>query len=121
MFNYVTGNVVYENDEKADSNLVSYITRSFANIWSDYKDRGQKYAKSKELEEKLAKLPVEEAMEEVSKNDETNGASNNTTESISNSSNSTNRNNTSSNSTTNTTTDNDYITVYNADTGEYEV
>ena len=121
VFNYVTGNVIYENDEKADSGLVNYLTRSFSNIWSDYEDKQQEYAKSKELETKLAKLPVEEAIKEASKNDETKGASNDTIGSISNSSSSSNGNNTSSNSTTNTTLDNNYITVYNADTGEYEV
>ncbi len=113
VFNYVTGQVTYENDEKADSGLVSYLTRSFSSIWSDYEDRGQEYVKSKELEAKLAKLPVEEAMQEVVNNNKDN-ESGNTAGGVNASS-----NNTSSNS--NTTADNNYITVYNGDTGEYEV
>ena len=114
VFNYVTGNVIYENDEKADEGLVNYLTRSFANIWNDYEDKQQEYQKSKELEAKLAKLPVEEAMQGVSNN----GISTNNTDNLSGNSSS---ENVSSNTNTNTTADNSYITVYNADTGEYEV
>ena len=117
VFNYVTGNVVYENDEKVDEGLVNYLTRNFANIWSNYEDRWQEYAKSKELEAKLAKLSVEEAMQEISNNSgKENIDSISENESTSNSNNSTNSSNT-----TNITVDNSYITVYNADTGEYEV
>ena len=114
VFNYVTGNVIYENDEKADEGLVNYLTRSFANIWNDYEDKQQEYQKSKELEEKLAKLPVEEAMQGASNN----GISTNNTDNLSGNSSSENVN---SNTNTSTTADNSYITVYNADTGEYEV
>ncbi len=140
VFNYVNGNIIYENNEKADSSLVNYLTRSFANIWNDYEDRGQEYARSKELEAKLAKLPVEEAMKENTNNGTIKGSNNNitsstndslvSTESINNSINNTNNSignlstgssNNTSNSSTNTTTDNNYITVYNADTGKYEV
>ena len=135
VFNYVTGNVVYENDEKADEGLVNYLARSFSNIWSNYEDKQQEYAKSKELEAKLAKLPVEEAIKEATNNETVNGESNgiasganSSIESISNSTNNTNNSrgnsiseNVSSNTNTSTTTGNNYITVYNADTGEYEV
>ena len=127
VFNYVTGQVTYENDEKADSGLVSYLTRSFSNIWSDYEDKQQEYAKSKELEAKLAKLPVEEAIQEATNKDKVNVVDNNN---ANNSISTNNTNNSSGNSSTennnystnsNTTADNSYITVYNADTGEYEV
>ena len=139
VFNYVTGNVIYENEEKADEGLVNYLTRSFSNIWSDYEDRGQEYAKSKELEAKLAKLPVEEALKENNKAETVTSSENNTIVSDNNSNTLTNvnadtnsiiDNNSSGNSSTannnysansNTITDNSYITVYNADTGEYEV
>ena len=124
VFNYVTGNVVYENDEKADSGLLNYLTRSFTSIWSDYEDRGQEYAKSKELEEKLAKLPVEEAMQENNKTE--NSSSNETNTIVNNSDNTlanvnTDTNSTVNNNVSNTIVDSNYITVYNADTGEYEV
>ncbi len=138
VFNYVTGNVVYENDEKADSGLVSYLTRSFSNIWSDYEDRWQEYAKSKELETKLAELSVEEAIQKASNNSEINAISNNiagnvntnqsnnatnsiSTNNTNNASGSSSTDNASSSTSTNTIADNSYITVYNADTGEYEV
>ena len=76
------------------------------------------YEKSKELAAKLAELPVSEAMQQASNNsgindisaDNTNNASgNSSTENFSPSTNA------------NTNTDSSYITVYNADTGEYEV
>ncbi len=140
VFNYVTGKVVYENDEKADSGLMNYLTRSFANIWSNYEDRVQEYAKSKELEAKLAELSVEEAMKENNKTETAissenstianNNSNENTLTDANTNTNSTNSNNTSENlstddaslnTNTNSTTDNSYITVYNADTGEYEV
>ncbi len=127
VFDYVTGNVIYENDEKADEGLVGYLTRSFANIWNDYEDRWQEYAKSKELEAKLAKLPVLEAIQKASNNSGTNAISNslagstniNQNDNDTNSISANNTNNASGNP--NSTTDNSYITVYNADTGEYEV
>ncbi len=126
VFNYVTGNVIYENDEKADEGLVNYLARSFSNIWSDYEDKQQEYAKSKELEAKLAELSVEEAIQKASNNSEINAISNNATNSIStnntnNASGNSSTDNASSSTNTNTTADNNYITVYNADTGEYEV
>ena len=139
VFNYVNGNIIYENNEKADTGLVSYLTRSIANIWNDYEDKQQEYEKSKELETKLAKLPVEEALKESNKEivegatnnlnistnnistDNTNNMSGNSTGS--NNSNNPNNSNTSTNtgSNSNTTSDSDYITVYNENTGEYEV
>ncbi len=123
IFNYVTGNIVYENEEKADSSLTDYITGSISSIWSDYEQKQQEYAKSKELEAKLAKLPIEEAIQENNKNETGITNENNTIEN-SNNENLTTRTEGTSNSSstnTNTTTDNNYITVYNADTGEYEV
>ena len=124
VFNYVTGKVVYENDEKADSGLMNYLTRSFSSIWSDYEDKQQEYAKSKELEAKLAELSIEEAMKENNKNETATSSEDNTITSNNNNTLTnvnTDTNSTFSNNVSNTTVDNDYITVYNADTGEYEV
>ena len=118
VFNYVTGDVIYENEEKADTGLADYITGSVSNIWNDYEEKQADYEKSKELAAKLAELPVSEAMQQASNNsgindisaDNTNNASgNSSTENFSPSTNA------------NTNTDSSYITVYNADTGEYEV
>ncbi len=117
VFNYVTGQVTYENDEKAVSGLVSYLTRSFANIWSDYEDKQQEYQRSKELETKLAKLPVEEAMKENMIENITSSETNTIEKNNIN----TEINSIVNNNVSNTTADNNYITVYNADTGEYEV
>ena len=95
VFNYVSGEVIYENNEKLDEGITDYITESIENIWNDYEEKRQEYAKSKELEQKLAELPVEKAMEQAT------GITSNK-ETIPN-------------------IDNDYITVYNDETGKYEV
>ena len=95
VFNYVSGEVVYENNEKADEGLTDYIAGSIENIWNDYEEKRQEYAKSKELEQKLAELPIEKAIN-------TNGNGNTTNEIT-------------------PTIDKDYITVYNSGTGKYEV
>ena len=63
VFNYVTGDTVYETEEKADSSLTDYIAGSISNIWNDYEQKQQEYAKSKKLEAKLAELPIEEALQ----------------------------------------------------------
>ena len=113
VFNYVNGNVIYETEEKADSGLTDYITGSINSIWSDYESKQSEYLRSKELIAKLAEMPIEEVLNEVEEN------ANNTIESINN----INIGNISSNITNNTTSTNEesYITVYNGETGEYEV
>ena len=95
VFNYVSGEGIYETNENADEGLTDYITGSIENIWNDYEEKRQEYAKSKELEQKLAELPIEKAIN-------TNGNGNTTNEIT-------------------PTIDNDYITIYNAETGKYEV
>ena len=132
VFNYVTGEVIYENNEKADSGLVDYLEGSISNIWNNYEEKQQEYAKSKELEQKLAKLPIEEALKEImdSSTDDTNGVSrnpnkleenNNTAnKDIAQGTTSGNEDRNSGNN-SNTSTDNSYVSVYNAETKEYEV
>ena len=112
VFNYVSGEVVYQNKEKTDEGLTEYITGSIENMWNDYEEKKQEYAKSKELEQKLAELPIEKAMEQK------NGADSN------NNSQRENENGVTtdlSNLTNETSTNNDYITVYDAGTGKYEI
>ena len=100
VFNYVTGDVVYENDEKADSGLADYLVGSISSIWSDYEEKQAEYVKSKELEAKLAELPIEVALQKNEKNNVNNlKANNNESESV----------------------NNNYITVYNEKTDEYDV
>ena len=116
VFNYVTGEIVYENNEKADNGLADYLAGSIENIWNDYEEKQQEYAKSKELETKLAELPIEKAMEQENGADSNNNSQreneNGVTTDLSNLTNETN---------TSTNSNNDYITVYNAETGKYEV
>ncbi len=118
VFNYVNGNVIYETEEQADSGLANYITGSINSIWSDYEDKQSEYARSKALIAKLTEMPIEEVLNEVEEN--TNNAdTNNSVESINNII----TNNINSSITNNTANKNEesYITVYNGETGEYEV
>ena len=122
VFNYVSGNVIYETEEKADTGLTSYITGSINNIWSDYESKQSEYLRSKELIAKLSEMPIEEVLNEVE--DSENNSSTSNIETNINSINNINMGNTNGinvdSSNTATNTDN-YITVYNGETGEYEV
>ena len=141
IFNYVNGNVIYETEEKADSGLTDYITGSINSIWSDYEDKQSEYLRSKELIAKLAEMPIEEVLKGVEDNtnnvnvDDSTGIitnlnnsaggaanPNHSAENINNI-NPNNGNLSNSNITNNTTSTNEesYITVYNGETGEYEV
>ncbi len=115
VFNYVDGNIIYENSEQADSGLANYITGSINSIWSDYEDKQYEYARSKALIARLEEMPIEEILEESNNNSN----SNSTIESINNII-TNNMNSTISNNNT-ITNENSYITVYNGETGEYEV
>ena len=138
VFNYVSGEVVYENNEKTDEGLTDYIAGSIENIWNDYEEKRQEYEKIKELEQKLTELPVEKAIEQVTgmtsdkenQNENINILNNNNQKQNgndfgSNSSSIDGSGNTNGNgNTTNEITptiDNNYITIYNAETGKYEV
>ena len=97
-----------------------------------------KYEKSKELEQKLTELPVEKAIEQVTgitsdkenqneninilnnNNQKQNGNDFGSNSSSIDSSGNTNGNGNTTNEIT-PTIDNDYITIYNAETGKYEV
>ena len=106
VFNYVSGNVIYETEKKADEGLANYITGSINSIWSDYESKQSEYLRSKELIEKLTEMSIEEVLNKANIN----------SENISN----TDQNE--SNTKTNTISQTEsYITVYNDETGEYEV
>ena len=113
VFNYSDGNIIYETEEKSDEGLTEYITGSLNSIWSNYESKQEEYLRSKELVEKLSEMPVEEIL------NETQGKENNSnTSNIETSINISNTNDTSTS--TNVNVDS-YITVYNGETGEYEV
>ena len=119
VFNYVNGSVIYETEEKADSGLTDYITGSINSIWSDYESKQSEYARSKALIARLAEMPIEEVLEDK-ESSESNTNFNNSIESINNA-NIGNINNTDLNTLTTTSNEESYITVYNGETGEYEV
>ncbi len=138
VFNYVSGEVIYETNEKADEGLTDYIAGSIENIWNDYEEKRQEYEKSKELEQKLAELPIEKAIEQVTgitsdkenqneninilknNNQKQNGNDFGSNSSSIDSSGNTNGNGNTTNEIT-PTIDNDYITIYDAETGKYEI
>ena len=115
IFNYVTGDIIYDNQEKADTGLMNYIIGSIGNIWNDYEEKQQEYANSQDLITKLKEKPIEEVLQEnTTGNENVNNADGSNTGTI-NTGNNTNSSNTSSN------INNNYITVYNGETEEYEV
>ena len=116
VFNYLTGEIIYKQEEKQNPGLIDYIKQSLANIIPSSTNKTSKeYEESKELVEKLKEVPVEEAIQEVSPNDgttqETNSSSN--TESI--------QNNETNNNGNSLTSSKNYVTSYNPETGTYEV
>lgn len=131
VFDYVTGEIIYDNGVENDISLFSFIADSFSNIWSDYEEKQEEYQSNMELIEKLEETPIEEAIQ-LNSNNSTNTNniidSNNQTdineEGISQDYNNTisSDNNVSNNITSNNTSSkNNYITVYNPDTNDYEV
>ena len=108
VFNYVSGDIIYETEENADEGLTNYITGSINSIWSDYENKQEEYLRSKELIAKLTEMPIEEILNEINSNERTNNQ-NNFVNNISNANTSVGINTES------------YITVYNKETGEYEV
>ena len=153
VFNYVTGEIIYDNGAKADSGLIAYITQSIANIWLDYEDKQIEYEQSLNLVKELEKRPIsslvsneidiennagENAVDYAGQN-VNNVGENSSASAEENISNRVDQNNnyyqnneyTESNSNVNgiisnnnvnsSNTNNDYITVYNPETGKYEV
>ena len=123
IFNYVTGDIIYDNQEKADTGLMNYIIGSIGNIWSDYEEKQEEYAKSQDLITKLTEKPIEEVLQENMIESGNEGINNGNDAGEINIENSTNSGNTSGNTSNNTGSNinNNYITVYNGETEEYEV
>ena len=130
VFNYLTGEVTYKQEEKQNPGLIDYIKQSIANIIPNSTNKTSKeYEESKELVEKLKEVPVEEAIQEVnlnngtnSQNTETNNSTKETTQETNSSSNTQNTQNTGTNNNGNSLTSNkNYVTSYNPETGTYDV
>lgn len=115
IFNYVTGDIIYDNQEKADTGLMNYIIGSIGNIWNDYEEKQEEYANSQDLITKLKEEPIEEVLEENTTGSENANNNDGSNTGTINTGNNTNSSNTSSN------INNNYITVYNGETEEYEV
>ena len=130
VFNYLTGDIIYQQEIKQNIGLVDYIKQSLANIIPSSTNKTSKeYEESKELVEKLEEKPVEEALQEVKPNNGTNTQNtevNIGTEEITQETNSSiNTENTQNNGTINNgnslTSIKNYVTSYNPETGLYEV
>ena len=130
VFNYLTGDITYKQEEKQNPGLIDYIKQSLANIIPSSTNKTSKeYEESKELVEKLEEVPVEEAIQEVkpnngtnSQNTETNNSTEETTQETNSSSNTESiQNNGTSNNGNSLTSSKNYVTSYNPETGTYEV
>ena len=130
VFNYLTGDIIYKQEEKQNPGLIDYIKQSLANIIpSSTNNTSKEYEESKELVEKLEEVPVEEAIQEVSPNNgtntqntETNNSTEETTQETNSSSNTESiQNNGTSNNGNSLTSSKNYVTSYNPETGTYEV
>ena len=130
VFNYLTGDIIYKQEEKQNPGLIDYIKQSLANIIpSSTNNTSKEYEESKELVEKLEEVPVEEALQEVkpnngtnTQNTEPNKSTEETTQETNSSANIENTQNTGTNNNgNNLTSSKNYVTSYNPETGTYEV
>ena len=109
-FNYQTGEVIFSSEEDAEkTGLFDYLKNKISEIGNSNSDVSQeivsKYEESKELQEKLEKTSVEEAIERQS--NYTQAEKGVTT--------------TENNATNNSLKENKYISMYNEETGQYEI
>ena len=111
-FNYQTGEVIFSSEANSEkTGLFDYLKEKISEIGNSNSEVSQeittKYEESKELQTKLEETSVEEAIEKqnIAKSDEgTEGVT--TTE---------------NNVTNNSLTENKYISMYNDETGQYEI
>ena len=125
VFNYLTGDIMYKQEEKQNPGLIDYIKQSLANIIpSSTNNTSKEYEESKELVEKLEEVPVEEAIQEVKPNNSTTQETNSSTNSqnIETNSSQTGENSSeTSNNGNSLTSSKNYVTSYNPETGTYDV
>ena len=129
VFNYLTGETIYKQEEKQNPGLIEYIKQSLANIIPNITSSSNKehkeYEESKELVEKLEEIPVEKAIKEVKlsndpKQETTQSHPTDTNNGSQNGENFAGTNNNSTNSNSLTLSKN-YVTSYNPETGTYEI
>ena len=127
-FNYATGEQVYDNNVKdEDTNLITYIANNLKASNVTYNIKKSDYTAAKELESKLDKVSVNEAIEKIGKDTSENinvdiDLSGETNSSDNIAINETLGNNTTISANKNIDTiDNDYVTVYDAGTQSYVV
>ncbi len=120
VFNYVTGDIVYDNEEKAEQGLLSYILGNISEIFDDYEERQEAYEASQELISKLKEMPLDEVLEETQENISIQESEDTNTETSETQENTQSQGQSSTTYNTNNI-GNNYITVYNSQTGEYEV
>ena len=113
VFNYLTGDIIYKQEEKQNPGLIDYIKQSLSNIIpSSIKNTSKEYEESKDLVEKLEEVPVEEAIQEVNQNNSTTQETNASTNT---------QNSGTSNNGNSLTSSKNYVTSYNPETGTYEI
>ena len=130
VFNYVTGEEIYNNNVKEEISLFAYIKESFTNPKLLYEDTGTEYKKGQELIEKLEETPISIAItmnqsedtqgnNEQKENEQENTTINNTAENTQNSV--TNGESSGNNSIETTNQNKNYISVYNPETKNYDI
>ena len=106
VFNYVTGEEIYNNNVKKDITLIEYIKESFTKPEMLYEDTKEEYEKGKELMEKLEETPVDVAITiKTEENNTSNNSVENKQEVIS----------------SNVSSKNKYIEIYNPENKAYDI
>ena len=130
VFNYVTGEEIYNNNVKEEISLFAYIKERFTNPKLLYEDTETEYEKGQELIEKLEETPISFAItmnqsegtqgnNEQKENEQENTTINNTAENTQNSV--TNGESSGNNSIETTNQNKNYISVYNPETKNYDI
>lgn len=112
IFNYITGEKIYDNEIKVDISLIEYIKDKMNIEQIIIKDTEESYKESKNLEQKLTKMPIEKLMETIEE------TTNTTNEAINKKDNVTNTN---TNTQTMSYTNNKYISVYDSTNEKFVV
>lgn len=125
VFNYVTGEILYEKEQTEKISLFDYIKEKFTKPQLLYAEAKAEYVKSQELVEKLKETPIEIALQTIPEQtqDGTNTANTGDIGNIENIGNTSTSNGSPSSGTGNSQnqTNIHYITVYNPETQDYDI
>ena len=138
IFNYLTGEVNDSSVQKEKMNLIEYVKKNVYELFNteEEKTNEKEYEETKEIVEKLEKIPIEIAIQEndaslnidntnnniePENNGQVDTELNNNNNNISNNNDNNGNNNNNSIGNTNNVTGQSYITSYNPETNKYEI